>query len=206
MTTDVPPPFPLPSLQLQIFCRGASVIASLVALLVALSIHLAGGLAGAGVHEQGNDQAVKTWIGVLAMVRHIRLLRTNEKHTEDFSENENKNHSDEESGLLSSTTDTGITDNTDGETSGKTGKADGETSTELDETGVQGLLLGELVGDQDGNDETVNGNDTSHNDGNNVLESVSICALMLAMEEGHADCALGRMIADILPPSPHLIW
>jgi hypothetical protein len=88
--------------------------------------------------------------------------------TKDFGENENKNHSNEESGLLSGTTDTGITDNTDGETSGETSKTDRETGTELDEASVQGLLLGKLVGDQDGNDETVNGNDTSHNDRNNV--------------------------------------
>jgi hypothetical protein len=88
--------------------------------------------------------------------------------TKDFGENENKNHSNEESGLLSGTTDTGITDNTDGEASGETSKTDRETGTELDEASVQGLLLGKLVGDQDGNDETVNGNDTSHNDRNNV--------------------------------------
>lgn len=75
MTTDVPPPsFPLPSLQLRVFCRGALVIASLVALLVALSIHLAGGLAGAGVHEQSNDQTVQTWVEKLAVVRSIRLI------------------------------------------------------------------------------------------------------------------------------------
>lgn len=105
-----------------------------------------------------------------------------EKLTEDFSENEDKNHADKESGLLSSTTDTSITDNTDGETGGKTSKTDGETSTELDETSVEGLLLAELVGDQHGNDETVNGNDTSHNDGNNVLMHVSSWIVMLAME------------------------
>jgi hypothetical protein len=112
-------------------------------------IRLAGRLAGAGVHEESNNQAVKT---------------------KDFSENEDENHADEESGLLSGTTDTGVTNNTDGETSGKTSKTDGETGTELDETSEQRLLLGKLVGDQDGNDETVNGNNTSHNDGNNVLD------------------------------------
>lgn len=93
--------------------------------------------------------------------------------TKDFGENEDKNHSDEESGLLSSTTDTSVTNNTDGETSSETSKTDGETSTELDETSVERLLLGKLVGDQDGNDETVNGNDTSHNDGNDVLRTLA---------------------------------
>ena len=123
--------------------------------------------------------------------------------TKDFGENEDKNHADEESGLLGGTTDTGVTNNTDGETSGKTSKTDGETGTELDETSEQRLLLSKLVGDQDGNDETVNGNDTSHNDGNNVLKNVSSCIMMLAMEEDHAVCALGHMIADLLPPPPN---
>jgi hypothetical protein len=124
--------------------------------------------------------------------------------TKDFGENENKNHSNEESGLLSGTTDTGITDNTDGETSGETSKTDRETSTELDEASVQGLLLGKLVGDQDGNDETVNGNDTSHNDGNNVCRHVSSWVVILVMEGVHADRVVGRVAAHILPPN--LLW
>jgi hypothetical protein len=121
--------------------------------------------------------------------------------TKDFGENENKNHSDEESGLLSGTTDTGITNDTDGETSGETSKTDRETGTELDETSVQGLLLGKLVGDQDGNDETVNGNDTSHNDGNNVWRHVSGWAVILMMEEVHADRIVDRIAAHILQPN-----
>lgn len=102
-----------------------------------------------GVHEQGNDEAVKT---------------------QDFGENENKNHADEESGLLRSASDTSVTDNTDGETSSHTGKTDGKTSTELNETGVEWDLDLETVRDEDGNDKTVDTNDTSHNDGNNVLD------------------------------------
>jgi hypothetical protein len=98
--------------------------------------------------------------------------------TKNFSENENENHSDEESGLLSGTTDTSVTNDTDGETSGETSKTDRETSTELDETSEQRLLLGKVVGDQDGNDETVDGNDTSHNDGNNVCRLVSRCGVL----------------------------
>lgn len=92
-------------------------------------------------------------------------------HTQNFGENENKNHANEESRLLSGTTDTSITNDTNSETSCKTGETDGETSTELDETSEQRLGLLEVVGDEDGNDETVNGNDTSHNDGNNVCVS-----------------------------------
>lgn len=95
--------------------------------------------------------------------------------TQNFGENENKNHSNEESWLLSSTTDTSITNNTNGETGSKTSKADGETSAELDETGEERQILSKVVGDEDGDDETVNGNDTSHNDGNNVCKRVNTC-------------------------------
>lgn len=56
--------------------------------------------------------------------------------TQDFSENEDQNHTDKQSGLLGSTTDTGITDDTDGETGGKTGEAYSQTSTEMDEAPV----------------------------------------------------------------------
>lgn len=89
-------------------------------------------------------------------------------HTQDFGENENKNHANEESRLLSGTTNTSITNNTNSKTGGKTSETDGETSTELNETSKQRLRLLEVVGDEDGNDKTVNGNDTSHNDGDNV--------------------------------------
>lgn len=43
--------------------------------------------------------------------------------TQDFSENEDQDHTDEQSGLLGSTTDTGITDDTDGEAGGQTGES-----------------------------------------------------------------------------------
>lgn len=47
-------------------------------------------------------------------------------------------HSDEKPGLLGGTPDTGVTDDTNGETSGETGETDGKTGTELDETSVEG--------------------------------------------------------------------
>lgn len=89
-------------------------------------------------------------------------------HTQDFGENENQDHSNKETRLLSGSTDTGITNNTNGKTSSKTSETDGKTSTELDETGVQREILLETVGDEDGDDQTVDTNNTSHNDGNNV--------------------------------------
>jgi hypothetical protein len=100
-----------------------------------------------GVHEQGNNESVKT---------------------QNFGENEDKNHSDEEPGLLGSSADTSITDNADGETSSHTGKTDSETSTELDEVGEEGRVLLQSVGDEHGHDETVDTNNTSHDDGDNV--------------------------------------
>jgi hypothetical protein len=104
--------------------------------------------AGLGVHEQGNNETVQT---------------------QDFGENENQNHADEQTGLLSSSSHTGITDNTDGKASSKTSQTDGKTRTELNETSVQSHVLLQIVGDEDRDDETVDTNDTSHNDGDNVL-------------------------------------
>jgi len=104
----------------------------------------------ARVHEQGNNETVKT---------------------QHFGENEDQNHSNEQSWLLSGTTDTSITDNTNGKSSSETSETDRQTSTELNEASEQGGLLLKVVGDQDRHDETVNGNDTSHNDRNNVLDN-----------------------------------
>lgn len=91
--------------------------------------------------------------------------------TQDFSENEDQNHTDEQSGLLGSTTDTGITDDTDGETGGQTGESYSQTSTEMDEALVQRVLRGRIqrTGDKDSNDQTVDGNDTRHDNGNDGL-------------------------------------
>lgn len=91
--------------------------------------------------------------------------------TQDFSENQDQDHSDEETRLLCCTANTSITNDTNGETGSKTGQTDGETSTELDETGVERKVLLQVVGDQDGNDETVDTNNTSHNDGHNVCKT-----------------------------------
>lgn len=101
------------------------------------------------VHEQGNNETVQT---------------------ENFGENENKNHANKETWLLGGTADTGVTDNTNGESSSETRETDRQTSTELDEASVERKLLRQAVGDEDGHDETVDTNDTSHNNGNNVLD------------------------------------
>lgn len=75
--------------------------------------------------------------------------------------------------MLCSTADTSVTNDTDSETGSKTGKTDGKTSTELNKAGVESELLDKIVGDQDSNDQTVNGNDTSHNDRDNVCAKSS---------------------------------
>lgn len=63
---------------------------------------------------------------------------------------------------------TSVTDNADGEAGSKAGQTDGQTGAELEEGCVQGHDLAEAVGNENRHDETVDTNDTSHNDGNNV--------------------------------------
>jgi len=110
---------------------------------------LAGVLASLGVHEQGNNESVKT---------------------QNFGENENQDHSDEQPGLLGSSSYTSVTDNTDGETGSHTGKTDGKTSAELDEVGEERRLLLQAVGDEDGHNQTVDTDNTRHDNGDNVLD------------------------------------
>lgn len=52
--------------------------------------------------------------------------------------------------------------------SGQTSQTDGKTSTQLNETSVKRELLSQVVGDQDRHDQTVDTNNTSHDDGDDV--------------------------------------
>lgn len=88
--------------------------------------------------------------------------------TQNFSENENENHADEKSGLLSSTPHTCVADDTNSETSSQTSQTHTETCAKLDEASVERQLLLKSVRDQDRHDQTVDTNNTSHNDGDNV--------------------------------------
>ena len=106
-------------------------------------------LSGSGVQQQSNNQTVQT---------------------QDFSENQDQKHTHEQSWLLGVTSDTSVTDDTNGKTSSQTGQTDGQTSTQLDETSVQGLDLLQGVSDQDGHNQTVNGNDTGQNNWHNTLK------------------------------------
>lgn len=112
------------------------------------AISLAANIGGSlGVHEESDDETVET---------------------QDFGENENENHADEESGLLGGSSHTRVTNDTNSETSGQTSKTHRQTRTQLNEARVERKQLGQSVGDQDGNDETVDTNDTSHNNGDDV--------------------------------------
>lgn len=124
-----------------------------------MPIHLAVNIGlSLGVHQQGDDESVKT---------------------QDFGENEDENHADEETGLLSGASDASVTNNADGESGSQTRKADGQTSSELDEAGEESFFLGKVVRDQDRHDQAVNTNDTSHNDGDNVCGGVvRICFVL----------------------------
>lgn len=66
-----------------------------------------------GWHDKSDDQTVKTQY---------------------FGEDEDQDHTDEETWLLGSTTDTSITYNTDSETGSQTAKTDTKTCTKIDET------------------------------------------------------------------------
>ncbi len=89
--------------------------------------------------------------------------------TQNFGENENQDHADEKSWLLSSSSDTSVTHDTNGKSGSQTSETDSETGTELNEACEEGIiLLLQAVGNEDRDDETVDTNDTSHNDRNDV--------------------------------------
>ena len=78
-----------------------------------------------------------------------------------FRENEDKNHTDVELGLLGVGADTGVTDDANGETGGEGGHTDGETSAKMGVSGVGRVDRGgiQLTVDDDGGNQTV---DTQH--------------------------------------------
>lgn len=120
-----------------------------------------------GVQDERDDESVKT---------------------KNFGENEDKDHADKQPGLLGRTPDTGITDDTDRKAGGETGETDRETGAELDEAGVEGHGGGEVTGDEDRDDETVDTDDTGHDDGDGTLHHE------VWAEDGHggdADTRLG---------------
>lgn len=63
--------------------------------------------------------------------------------SQSLSENEDQNHTDEETGLLSVGANTSVTNDTDGHTGSETGETDRETSTEVGET-LERSVLGSI--------------------------------------------------------------
>ena len=88
--------------------------------------------------------------------------------TQDFGENEDKNHADEQSWLLGCSSDACVANNANGKAGCETGKTDRQAGTELYEACEEGSLLLEVVGDQDGDDEPVDTDDTSHDNGDDI--------------------------------------
>ena len=89
--------------------------------------------------------------------------------TQNFGENENQNHADEKSWLLSSSSDTSVAHDANREAGSQTSETDSETGTELNEACEEGvILLLQAVGDEDRDDKTVDTNNTSHNDRDDV--------------------------------------
>ena len=109
-----------------------------------------GNLHGCVVHEEGNNEA---------------------EETKGFSENEHKNHGDEDLFLLGVGADGGVTDDTNSKTGGEGGETGGEASTEVEvarEGSITIVVSVDVVVDDDGNDETVDTKDTSHDDGDDT--------------------------------------
>ncbi|GAC93343.1 ribose-5-phosphate isomerase [Pseudozyma hubeiensis SY62] len=139
------------------------------------------------VGKGGSPQATKaaclalTWCKTRRLLEHAAervVLRAGVENecdnktvkTQHFGENEDQDHTDEKTRLLSGTTHTGVTYDADGETSGETSETDRETSTELNETGVERHGRLNPTRDEHTDHETVDGNDTGHNDGNDTFD------------------------------------
>ena len=57
---------------------------------------------------------------------------------ERYTHNEDKNHTDEQPRLLSGSSNSSVSNDSDGEPSGESSKSDGKTSSELNESEVEG--------------------------------------------------------------------
>lgn len=82
-------------------------------------------------------------------------------------ENEDKDHSDEESWLLGSSTNSGVSDDSDGVSSSKTAKSAGESSGQVSESLVQvisGRSGSDLSLENHSHDQSVDTDDTCYSD------------------------------------------
>jgi hypothetical protein len=97
--------------------------------------------------------------------------------TQNFGENEDENHSHEKSRLLCSTPNTSVSNDANCEPCSQTGQSDTQSCPELDEASVQRQSLFKPIGNQDRYDETVDTDDTSHDNWDDVCCLVSINTL-----------------------------
>ena len=91
--------------------------------------------------------------------------------TKGFGEDQNKDHTNEDV-FLGVGTDTGITDDTDGEASGQGGETDAEAGSQefVSILGSEGRgIARDVTVEDDANDKTVDTEDTSHNNGDKGL-------------------------------------
>jgi len=108
----------------------------------------------AGVDEDGNNESVKT---------------------NSLGENEDKDHSDEDTITLSEGSDTSVTSNTNSKSGGKGGESATETSSEDLVTSSSGFHVSLITGlgvQEYGNDKTINTQDTRHNNWDKGLEDL----------------------------------
>lgn len=89
--------------------------------------------------------------------------------TQHFGENEDKNHTDEQTRLLASTAHTRVTGNADGVSGSKTGETDRKAGSELHHAREERLVGRQVARNEHTDDEPVDTNDTSHDDGHNGL-------------------------------------
>lgn len=91
--------------------------------------------------------------------------------TQYFSEDQNQDHSDKDSALVHERPDTLVPHNTDAVPSSEAGHADRDTTGEVHEAAEQAVVgLGvEVLGDEYGYDEGVDGDDTGHDDRDETL-------------------------------------
>ena len=88
-----------------------------------------------------------------------------------FSENEDKDHTNIDSISLGISSNTSVTGNTNGESGGEGGKTTAESSGE-EFVSVLGVSTGALGDHEDGNDDTIDTQDTCHDDWDDSLEDL----------------------------------
>ncbi|TMS36953.1 hypothetical protein L596_003998 [Steinernema carpocapsae] len=105
-----------------------------------------------------------------------------------------EDHSNEETGLLGSSADSGVSDDSDSVSGSKTAKAAGEAGGEMGKSLVEGVASAggaDLALQDHGDDQAVDTNDTGHNDGDDRLHD------QLGTHHSHgadADGGLGRSV------------